>query len=576
MRANTRLAQRTVEGRANPAACCRDRKVAPSAPMASLRVLGNRKVASLYAAGVGPNLAVNRPGDRWEREADRAAQRIDTGGKAFATPSVADDIERSCGQFLGQVQSQPATAGAGAKAVTGDRGALNAPASTARVGGLASAGEPLANTTRSLFENRFGRDFGAVRIYRDAAAGELASYIGARAFTYGRDIAFAPGEYSPETSAGRRLLAHELTHVVQQATAQISGSASPPPAIQRFTAAECTASGCAPSTRCDTVQSDFERAEEYVEASVSALDASPLATLTQRAIRWYFHREADAPGGDIRRRLDLIHTMLLVTDALADFICSTSATCDDAIAYVNTSTPVDTPDISTIKLCNSYFDKSSRGRAETLIHEASHLIGMSVSTDDVYDHTFRFRGLSTDQAILNADSYALFASAIGTGSIGLSVLFSGGVGGGVLAGGPEGAGWAASFFIDTTFQHPVLHIFNPTLRLSATLAGVPGSGARPSLDRAAFVGVLPGFRLADPRPSGGTPSFSFFGGPSFNFRGSESAVGVQVGAAVGYQWSFLDVSAGVTYVRDPTALSAGRNLVQLGGTLSLIFPAVNP
>ena len=74
-------------------------------------------------------------------------------------------------------------------------------------------GRPLDGTTRAFFEPRFGADLGAVRIHDDAAARTLARSIGARAFTVGADIGFAEGEFHPDTSDGRSLLAHELAHV---------------------------------------------------------------------------------------------------------------------------------------------------------------------------------------------------------------------------------------------------------------------------------------------------------------------------------------------------------------------------
>jgi hypothetical protein len=65
-------------------------------------------------------------------------------------------------------------------------------------------------------ESSFGADFGGVRIHHDARSDGLSQALSARAFTTGRDVFFRQGEYSPGTSGGRELLAHELTHVVQQ------------------------------------------------------------------------------------------------------------------------------------------------------------------------------------------------------------------------------------------------------------------------------------------------------------------------------------------------------------------------
>jgi hypothetical protein len=79
-----------------------------------------------------------------------------------------------------------------------------------------SGGRPLPERTREYFEPRFGRDFGDVRVHTGPQADEAARSIDATAFTLGTDIVFKSGSYRPGTSAGRKLLAHELTHVVQQ------------------------------------------------------------------------------------------------------------------------------------------------------------------------------------------------------------------------------------------------------------------------------------------------------------------------------------------------------------------------
>jgi hypothetical protein len=82
---------------------------------------------------------------------------------------------------------------------------------------LRSPGQPLDASTRAFMEPRFGHDFSRVRVHADAKAAESARAVHARAYTLGRDVAFGVGQYAPETVVGKRLLAHELTHVVQQA-----------------------------------------------------------------------------------------------------------------------------------------------------------------------------------------------------------------------------------------------------------------------------------------------------------------------------------------------------------------------
>lgn len=144
-------------------------------------------------------------GDRHEREADAVAEqvmRMPAGGGSDAGPV---DRVRMAG-----LQRQG--------------GEATAPASVAAV--LAGAGQPMAPGTRQLFEQRFVRDFSGVRLHLDAAAAASARDIGASAYTMGNDIVFDTGAYAPGSAEGQRLLAHELTHVVQQ-------GASPASVVQR-------------------------------------------------------------------------------------------------------------------------------------------------------------------------------------------------------------------------------------------------------------------------------------------------------------------------------------------------------
>ncbi len=81
---------------------------------------------------------------------------------------------------------------------------------------LRSPGQPLPSPTREFFETRLGHDFRDVRVHNDSRADDSARAVSALAYTVGQDVVFASSQYSPDTAAGRQLLAHELTHVVQQ------------------------------------------------------------------------------------------------------------------------------------------------------------------------------------------------------------------------------------------------------------------------------------------------------------------------------------------------------------------------
>jgi hypothetical protein len=81
---------------------------------------------------------------------------------------------------------------------------------------LSSPGQPLDRGLRDFFAPRFGHDFGNVRVHADGQAAESARAVNARAYTVGRDVVFGAGQYAPHSGEGRRLIAHELAHVVQQ------------------------------------------------------------------------------------------------------------------------------------------------------------------------------------------------------------------------------------------------------------------------------------------------------------------------------------------------------------------------
>lgn len=92
---------------------------------------------------------------------------------------------------------------------------------------LRSPGQPLDAATRAFMEPRFGHDFSGVRVHKDAKAAESARAMNALAFTVGHDVVFRGGDYSSESNNGRKLLAHELTHVVQQSDVTMSRSLHP-------------------------------------------------------------------------------------------------------------------------------------------------------------------------------------------------------------------------------------------------------------------------------------------------------------------------------------------------------------
>lgn len=99
------------------------------------------------------------------------------------------------------------------------------------INSIRGGGQPLPESTRSYFEPRFGKDFSQVRVHTDSKADEASKSVNAKAFTTGKNVVFGAGQYSPGTSTGKSLLAHELVHVVQQAPS-VTQSA---PSVQWYT-----------------------------------------------------------------------------------------------------------------------------------------------------------------------------------------------------------------------------------------------------------------------------------------------------------------------------------------------------
>jgi hypothetical protein len=94
-------------------------------------------------------------------------------------------------------------------------------------GVIKSGGEPLAPDVRADMESRLGHDFGDVRLHTDSAANESAKSVNAHAYTVGSNVVFQRDKYDPSSSAGKTMLAHELTHVVQQRQGAVDGTPAP-------------------------------------------------------------------------------------------------------------------------------------------------------------------------------------------------------------------------------------------------------------------------------------------------------------------------------------------------------------
>ncbi len=175
--------------------------------------MGNQAMQALLRGGfIQAKLAISQPDDPEEQEADATAGRVMRShagaGAAASSCSCGDDEEGMC-------DACRQTAAVSRKAA-GDAGVSSASAHRVLDTIRRSPGHAMDAATRAFFEPRFGRDFSAVRIHTDSSAASSARSIQAHAFTAGSEIYFAPGQYAPESVEGKKLLAHELTHTIQQ------------------------------------------------------------------------------------------------------------------------------------------------------------------------------------------------------------------------------------------------------------------------------------------------------------------------------------------------------------------------
>jgi hypothetical protein len=143
---------------------------------------------------------VSDPGDAYEKEADRVAEQV---MQKKSAPCSCGGTCAECGS--GTIQRSGGSLASGSDASVSDH-----------FNGSLGAGQPLDRDTRAFMESRFGYDFSRVRVHSDDHAAESARCVNALAYTVGQDVVFGAGQYAHGAMERNRLLAHELTHVIQQ------------------------------------------------------------------------------------------------------------------------------------------------------------------------------------------------------------------------------------------------------------------------------------------------------------------------------------------------------------------------
>lgn len=244
---------------------------APLHPMVSLQQqAGNQAVQQLMRAGaIHAKFTVSQPKDAEEQEADRMADRVMRVHAGFLPSSCSCSAGGEMCEECGHKQD------ASVARKTANGAAPPAPNhGIDRV--LGSQGRPLDPAARAYFEPRFGRDFGGVQVHTGGEAEQSAGAINARAYTVGNHIAFASAQYQPSSSEGRRLLAHELAHVVQQFSRPNfpvvqRDLATPPPAVPTKSQPDLT-----PAQINDAINFNKARFDEKNTRTIQGLLGGPV------------------------------------------------------------------------------------------------------------------------------------------------------------------------------------------------------------------------------------------------------------------------------------------------------------
>ena len=352
-----------------------------------------------------PKLTINKRNDIYEQEADAMADRVMrmpvNNEQPFFSPKPipASGLQRTCDECKEEEQMQRK------ENMNGEAEGHNELESY--VGAMNSTGEPLPNKVRSFFEPRFGYDFSNVKIHSDAEAARSARSVNALAYTSGNHIVFNSGQYSPGTDSGRRLLGHELTHVIQQRSAPTA------PAVQRET--EVTVDnvpGACSLPQHRKIEPAVRTAGTWLNQAIGRLNnyiANPAGHAgVQASLQRHFRSSSDQTAQRVRRVLQRISTEM-TTSATLNVECHTTAdlSCSNAGAYVTGSLFV---------FCPSFFNGGSDWQAASVVHEMAHsLVGLTHITDRAYLSNRIYVNLTTDEALTNAASYEFITRELASG-----------------------------------------------------------------------------------------------------------------------------------------------------------------
>ena len=405
--------------------------------------------ADVLSYPIQTKLKIGQQGDKYEQEANRVAEQvmrmpepvgnISTGLTTSEQPpiiqrmcpeceeelnrkpisiqrlaqSTGHNIQRQCNECDEELQRQPIEEEEEEELLQAKESTGHTPTVTPKIqnqiGSLRGGGQPLSEFDRSFFESRFGYDFSQVRVHSDSRAAESAHVLKARAYTIGSDIAFGFREYAPGTLTGRRLLAHELTHVVQQKrVARFSSRISP---LVQLQPNNCTAAVTqVPHPRdprqevndAHGVARDWGvRARDQAQVLVNGGNVRPFI---RSALDFHFSRPSGGQLTTIRNLFNGIVARLNRGSRI--YYCNTTATRDCQLAGTEAATFCPSTTQYT-RICPHFFQITRLARPLTLVHEAAHAAG---ACGHIYTNAGNYPGANPQT---NAEAYAQFTRTVG-------------------------------------------------------------------------------------------------------------------------------------------------------------------
>ena len=296
-----------------------------------------------------PKLTINQPNDIYEQEADAMADKVMrmpdslVNNNSFFKPST---IQRKCAHCEEEEKT------AQRKETNND--VTSSSTQTEDYINSLSGGRSLNDNERNFFESKMGYDFSDVKIHTDADAARSARSINALAYTNGKNIVFNDGQFKPDTDSGKKLMAHELTHVVQQTRA-----IKRLPAIQRFTTSDCGI------TQNTLINNAVTTAQTNLRTVITQLRTRPLTTDIENAL-WLYFRDTSATTADaVANNLDRIKSGISGLSYECENDCA-----ENELGYTRLGTMITS--LGSIHVCMNNLGADSANVANTVIHESAH------------------------------------------------------------------------------------------------------------------------------------------------------------------------------------------------------------